>query len=500
MDNRTIYISEPHTVFPWNDGFKVGILEIDQQHERLAGLVNVLANHLIYNADVPALNAIFTGLADYAVYHFEAEEKIWRQFLPEDAWEIRHKKMHQAFIVEVSRLRDADGGKPLDEAVPEILSFLTNWLAFHILDSDKRMAKLVRAIQSGLPLEEAKHLASHEMRGSTRVLIEALLSMFQSLSFCTLQLLKEIMERQKAEAKLRLASNVFDNALEAICITDADGIVIDANPAFCQITQHTHDEMPGNSLSALKLSAEGDGFNIANICQTAREHGHWIGEIRNCSKDGGVKTGWLTLSAVKNKSGGICNFVAVFSSVDELIERRHEMEFMANHDALTKLPNRLLMTDRLELAIAHAERSHEYLAVCFLDLDGFKPVNDVFGHAAGDSLLQETARRLNRTSRRTDTVARVGGDEFVILLSGLRRPVDCCLYMDKLLDEIEQPVLIKNDIIRVSASIGIALFPHDGNTAEALLQHAGQAMYQSKKSGKAMYCFYSTLQNNGVAS
>jgi diguanylate cyclase (GGDEF)-like protein/hemerythrin-like metal-binding protein/PAS domain S-box-containing protein len=492
MDNKILYANAPHILFPWNDSFKVGILQIDQQHERLAGLVNVLASHLIYNGDVPTLNAIFNELADYAVYHFHTEEKIWRQTIPpEDAWETRHKEVHDTFVLEVLRRRGADGGKPLDEAVPDILSFLTNWLAFHILDSDKRMAKLVGALQTGLPLEEAKRLASHEMSGAIKVLIEALLSMYQSLSSRTLQLLTEIMERQKAEVKLRLASSVFDNTLEAICITDADGIIIDANPAFCRITQYAHDEVPGNSLNALTPGTENDAFNIVNVWQAAREHGHWNGEIRSRCSNGGIKAGWLTLSAVKNEQGNICNFVAVFSCVEQLIKRQHDMEYMANHDVLTKLPNRLLMTDRLELAIAHAERSHEYLAVCFLDLDGFKPVNDVFGHAAGDCVLQEVASRLNRTSRRNDTVARVGGDEFVILLSGLRRSEDCNIYMDKLLNEIEKPVSIKNDIIQISASVGIALFPEDGNSAEELLQHADLAMYQSKKSGKAKYCFYS---------
>ncbi|QFY43420.1 diguanylate cyclase [Candidatus Methylospira mobilis] len=498
-NNKETYTDKPHTIFPWNDSFKLGILLVDQQHERLAGLVNILANHLIYNADVPALSAVFNELADYAVYHFHTEETIWHQSVPDDSWETRHKDVHDSFIEEVSRLRAGYGGKPLDEAVPDILSFLTNWLAFHILDSDKRMAKLVRATQSGLPLEEAKRLTSHEMSGAIKALIEALLSMYQTLSCRTLQLLTEIVERQKAEVKLRLASSVFDNTLEAICITDADGIIIDANPAFSHITQYAHDKVLGNSLDTLMLGAESDAFDIANVWQAAREEGHWNGEIRSRCRSGGVKAGWLTLSAVKDERGNICNFVAVFSCVEQLIKRQHEMEFMVNHDALTQLPNRLLMTDRLELAIAHAERSHEYLAVCFLDLDGFKAVNDVFGHAAGDCLLQEIARRFSRASRRNDTVARVGGDEFVILLNGLRRSVDCCLYMDKLLDEIEQPVLIKNDIIRVSASIGIALFPDDGNSAEALLRHADQAMYRSKKSGKAGYCFYNALQNYGGA-
>ncbi|MFI3156748.1 MAG: EAL domain-containing protein [Methylococcaceae bacterium] len=186
-------------VFPWNKNFETGVPQIDVQHQRLVELLNVLAGHLAYQSDVPTLNNVFNDLAEYAIYHFQEEEAIWHAFFPEDAWETKHKNDHRRFLTTVNRIMGEKTLRPLDQVIEEILTFLTQWLAFHILDTDMRMAKVVLAVQSGIPLIQAKEQADQEMSGAMKVLIETMLSMFDALSSRTMQLAKEVIERQKAE-------------------------------------------------------------------------------------------------------------------------------------------------------------------------------------------------------------------------------------------------------------------------------------------------------------
>ncbi len=475
-------------IFPWNDNFKTGIDRIDEQHHRLVDLINMLANHLAHQTDTQTLNTIFTELSEYAIYHFRTEESIWSKYFLGDILETDHQKVHQGFVESIVSLKGDENTKPSDEVVADVLSFLTHWLAYHILDNDMHMAKIVRNMESGLSLEQAKAHANQEMSGAMKVLIETILSMYDSLSSRTLRLMKEIIERQRAEAKLRLAANVFENTLDTICITDANANIVDLNPMFCQSCGLTHEELLGKNLKTLK-----SGFNDPDFSSTLWEavntKGHWCGEIQNRKPSGELETEWLTFSSIKNEQGIVINYVGVFSNVSQLFQQQHKLEFIANHDALTGLPNRFLLADRLELAIAHAERAGEMFAVCYLDLDGFKPVNDRFGHAAGDQLLCEIAKRFKSVVRSNDTVARVGGDEFVIILRELKMPDDCHVMLDRLLKDVNQPVHIGNEVANVSTSIGIAVFPRDGRNAETLVKLADQAMYSAKGSGKSQYHF-----------
>jgi len=476
-------------VFPWSENFETGILQIDEQHKRLVQLLNLLASHFAHQSDIPTLNNIFDELAEYAHYHFQTEERIWQHFFGGDSWEIEHKKVHSSFVEEILSLKGEESIKPFDDVLEDVLSFLTHWLAFHILESDKRMAKVALAIQSGLSLPHAKQHAESQLSGAMKVLIETILNMYDGLSSRTLQLMREINERQKAEAKLRLAANVFDNTLDSICITDADFVVIDANPSFYQVTGYSDNEVLGKNLHLLRSGLLDE--NLANgFWATLTQRGHWSGIINNRRKAGEIEAEWLTLSAVKNDDGLISNYVAVFSNISHLIQQQQTLERIAHHDALTGLPNRLLLPDRLELAIAHAERTHTFLAVCYLDLDGFKPVNDQFGHAAGDQLLREIAQRFLTIVRTIDTVARLGGDEFVILFGGLKNSQDYGIFLERVLIAVSQPIQIQDKTVNVSVSIGVTVFPDDKSEPELLLHHADQAMYQAKRLGKSRYCLY----------
>ncbi len=476
-------------VFPWNENFETGIIEIDAQHQCLVELLNLLASHLAHRSNSLTLNNIFNQLADYASYHFASEERIWQEYFAEDEAGKSHKQDHQYFINEVMRLKAEEHCKPLDTVIEDILSFLTHWLAFHILVNDKEMAKIVLAIQSGLTFKEARLQTDLQMSGAMRVLIETILLMYDSLSTRTLQLMREINERQKAESKLHLAGNVFDNTLDAICITDADFAIIDANPSFYSVTDSLDDELMNKNLCLLK-SGLIEQKRTDVFWTELHQSGHWSGIINNRRKSGELEAEWLTLSSVKDEQGLISHYVAVFSNVSHLIQQQARLEKIAHHDALTGLPNRLLLSDRLKRAIVYAERTQTSLAICYLDLDGFKPVNDQFGHAAGDSLLKEIAERFLKTLRCNDTVLRLGGDEFVILIGDLKNDLDCLNLLDRVLDEVGQPVLIGESIAQVSASIGVVFFPAHQSEPEILLHYADQAMYEAKKQGKSRYCVY----------
>ena len=282
------------------------------------------------------------------------------------------------------------------------------------------------------------------MNSTVQALIETVLTMYDSLSNRTLQLVKELTTRQKLEAKLLLAGSVFDNTLEAICIVDAAGNIVDANPAFCQSCGQQRDALLGTALAALKSSL-GDDEHAPVVWSTVNDTGHWSGTVQCRAPSGELSAEWLTLSAIRDSGGTVGHYVAVFSSVGGLIQRQQAMEHWAHHDALTGLPNRLLLKDRLEQALAQARRDDKQLAVCYVDLDDFKPVNDRFGHAAGDHVLQITAERIRNELRGTDTVARVGGDEFVILFNGLPHASDKLACLDRIIAIIRQPIPLTAD-------------------------------------------------------
>lgn len=476
-------------VFPWNKNFDTGIPIIDEQHKKLVFLLNQLASHLAYQSDIPTLNIVFKELTDYAAYHFQTEENLWRQFFPDTELELKHKAIHNSFITEVVKLKEEEKTIPLEQVVEDVLSFLTNWLVFHILDSDKRMVNIMLMVQSGTPIEQAIKLGNQEMDGVMKLMIESILSMYDNLSLRTLQLSKEIAVRKKYEIKQRLATSVFENTLDAICITDTHVNVIDANPAFYQTTRYSYQEVLGKNLKTLKSGLE-DEVLSASIWSVLEQQEHWSGKIASRNKSGEICAEWLTLSSVRDEQGKISNYVGVFSNISYFIQQQHNLEHIAHHDALTDLPNRLLLADRLELAIAHGQRTGHFLAVCYLDLDGFKPINDNLGHAAGDLVLQEIAKRLLSVVRGEDTVARLGGDEFVILFGDLKKVEHSKLLLDRVLQEISLPIQLNDAVATVSASIGVSIFSQDSANSELLLNHADEAMYQAKRMGKSRYCFY----------
>jgi len=227
-------------IFPWNDSFNTEITLIDEQHRKLADLINLLASHVAFNANIPSLNVIFDELAEYAVYHFDTEEKIWHEYMPEDSFETDHIKVHSSFLNEVLRLKTEEETKPVSKVIEDILAFLTRWLAAHILESDRAMAMVVIAMQSGMPLEAAKKHASEQMRGATKVLIDIILSIYESLSTNTLHLMRELAEQKRMQMLLNDQERHFEVLLSTTPVgifeSDINGKCVYVNAQWSKIT------------------------------------------------------------------------------------------------------------------------------------------------------------------------------------------------------------------------------------------------------------------------
>ncbi|HJW26574.1 MAG TPA: EAL domain-containing protein [Rhodocyclaceae bacterium] len=288
----------------------------------------------------------------------------------------------------------------------------------------------------------------------------------------------------------RLSRIVFDNSLEGIAVTDAHSRIELVNKAFSDTTGYSAEEVLGQTPGLLKSGRQDDGF-YADFWKILQEQGEWRGEIWNKRKNGSVYPEWLNVSAVKNARDEVEHYVAIFSDITERKEREQLMTFQAFHDALTGLPNRILFRDRLEQALAQAKR-HKYRtpAVMFLDLDRFKQINDTLGHDAGDVLLKEVANRLRRCVRDSDTVARLAGDEFTVLLPDIGEESDAYAVAEKILAAMKEPVRLGSEERVVSTSIGISMFPRDGRDADSLIKCADTAMYHVKGSGRAGMCFF----------
>jgi diguanylate cyclase (GGDEF)-like protein/hemerythrin-like metal-binding protein/PAS domain S-box-containing protein len=295
---------------------------------------------------------------------------------------------------------------------------------------------------------------------------------------------RDITGRKTAEEKLLLAASVFTHALEGIMITTADGVVLDVNEAFSRITGYSRAEVTGQHTRMLSSGRQGKEF-YAQMWQSLTTQGRWSGEIWNRRKSGEVYAEMLTISAVRNTAGVVMRYVALFSDISKQKEHEHRLEHIAHYDALTGLPNRVLLADRLRQSMAQTVRRNQQLGLVFLDLDGFKAINDEHGHDMGDQLLLAVATRMQQALRDGDTLARLGGDEFVAVLGDLADAEAAAPVLERLRVAAAQPFLIEGRSLQVSASLGVAFYPQRTDMdAEQLLRQADQAMYQAKVAGK----------------
>lgn len=781
-------------IFPWNDNFNTGIVSIDEQHKRLVELLNQLASHVAFQSSLPELNTIFDKLTDYTVYHFQAEEKIWHQYMADDVLDKSHHENHNRFIDDVLKFKKSMDDRPFEELVEEILSYLIQWLALHILDSDRYMAKVVLARESGLSLEAAKLQADEQMKDSTRTLINVILSIYESLSSNALNFMREIgmqkqlekslieseqklrlfimhapsalamfdadmrymvaserwmsdysisdksaigrshydifpeitphekeiyqralkgevmsaqdecferadgstqwisweirpwhevdgtiggivifseettsrkqlelqqqlrsrihrllaselslhpllenivlsveetypdmlcsillldqegehlflasapslpdfynsaidgfkigegvgscgtaaytgkpvivdniathpfwigysdiaesaglrscwsqpiisqegkvlgtfaiyhrqpqkptasrietiteaanmaaiaLERSQANQQLQIAATAFESQ-QGMMITDIEENILRINHTFTDITGYTAKDVRGQTPRLLSSGRHNKAF-YRQMWQQINEQGKWEGEIWNKRLNGEVFPEYLTITAVKDTAGKVINYVASYTDITKTKAAASRIENLAFYDPLTQLPNRRLMHDRLNQAVASSMRSGNKGALLFIDLDNFKTLNDSLGHDYGDLLLQQVAQRLKSCIREGDSVARFGGDEFIVMLENLSaKTLDAATQTEavakKILTKLGHPYMLDDYEYLNTPSIGVALFSGSEVGAEEILKQADIAMYESKRMGRNMLQFFDPQMQTAISS
>jgi diguanylate cyclase (GGDEF)-like protein/PAS domain S-box-containing protein len=309
--------------------------------------------------------------------------------------------------------------------------------------------------------------------------------------------LSEINEFKRNERKLKLAASVFSHASEGILITDAHGQIITVNDAFTRITSYSLDEVQGRTPNILSSGLHDKEF-FAALWHDLTAKGHWYGEILNRRKSGELYAEMLSINALRDSDGKVTEYVGLFFDITARKEQEKQLKHIAQYDALTNLPNRVLLADRMQQGMLQSLRHAQLLALAFLDLDGFKTVNDLHGHAVGDRLLIHLSSRMKAALRASDTLARIGGDEFVALLLDIGSIDACQLTLNRLLAAISQPVQIDGLVLHVTASLGVTVYPQgDSIEADQLLRQADQAMYLAKIAGKnRFHVFDPTLDIN----
>ena len=299
---------------------------------------------------------------------------------------------------------------------------------------------------------------------------------------------RDITERKQAENSLRLAARVFENAMEGVVVTDESNHILMVNRAFTTITGYSQAEVLGQNPRLLASGRHDPGF-YKDMWNSVVQHGQWHGEVWNKRKSGEIFPEWMTISRVWDENAKIINFVAIFSDISERKSAEERILHQIYFDRLTDLPNRVLFVDRINQAIVQSERDEKTtLALMHLDLDRFKLINDTFGHEIGDQLIKAVAQRLKANVRHSDTVARLTGDEFGVLLTPIGHAEDALSIATKIMDKFRAPFLVHGEDVFLTLSIGISVFPGDGRNSEALLKNADMARFHAKNTG-GMGCY-----------
>ncbi|MEW7981911.1 MAG: bacteriohemerythrin [Candidatus Sedimenticola endophacoides] len=604
-------------IFPWNKNFETGIVEIDRQHQGLVDILNRLAAHLAGCSRPATLDTVLGELADYAVMHFETEERVWREWLSGDGWLEEHEQTHRGFFERVASLRNGSDDRPHNEVIQEVVLFLSQWLAYHILESDKWFAFVVDFMRAGEPLAEAKHRANERMSGSMRLLIETVLTMYDSLSSRTLDLMREKVLRKRAGQALleseqrwqfildgsgesiwdwsidvdagveaspgpqaqshpiglktgvdgarvhpddleglqqdqqrhldgetafytnkhrilrpdgtwswilsrgkvvsrgedgstlrmvgthsdvterELASLIYRNSKQAMFVTDLNNAIISANPAFTEMTGFDTRQVVGRDPGSVLSSP--DALN-AVFEQLRRQPGpaHWEGELEHRTNCGEPFHAYWNINTVVGADGRVDHFISLLWDITEKKQNEALIARQANFDALSGLPNRRMLGELLDREITRLGWRGGRLALMYIDLDLFKEVNDSLGHGVGDRLLAEAGERLRDGVDESDVVARIGGDEFAVILSAVEDDSHVDLAAQNLIDALGRPFGIDEHQVYVSASVGITLFPDDAREREQLERNADQAMFLAKRNGRGQFAYFTPAMQSAA--
>jgi diguanylate cyclase (GGDEF)-like protein/PAS domain S-box-containing protein len=348
-------------------------------------------------------------------------------------------------------------------------------------------------IGSGIYIDDVNRIFWDRVRLKIGIITAAILLLGSLMALVTRRIEREIdgyaTGLARANAALRQAATVFENTTEGVMIADDANRVVAVNRAFIEITGYGADELIGRTPEVLR-SGRNDEALYRRIQEAIKENGHWQGELWDHRKNGEEYPAWLNVSIVKDDGGRVTHYVSVFSDITVLKESEARLDQLAHHDPLTGLPNRLLLNARAEHALARARRNEKQMAVLFLDLDHFKYINDTLGHPAGDLLLQHVAERLKKCVRDEDTISRLGGDEFTVVLEDLDDGGAASIVARKILAALSEKTALFGREVFVTCSIGISLYPRDGEDIVTLFKNADSALYRAKDQGRDTYQFY----------
>ena len=479
------------SVLLWDDKLATGLHEVDQEHKWLIEWINYLASQRASGASVDDLCSVLGALRDYTVYHFHNEEELMRLYPVSDAHRELHFKAHQGFVDRLATANKLVSSNPHD-VIDHLLAFLVKWLVSHIRGIDVRLGKEINALRA--------NAASGQETTQESTLEEALVStvseLYDNLGMRTLemvelngQLKQEIEQRRRSEDALRLAALVYEHGHEAMVVTDADNSILAVNPAFSVVTGYTAGEVLGQNPRMLNSGRHDKAF-YEEMWRCINTTNRWSGEIWNRRKDGREYAEWLSINTIRNTDQSINRYVALFSDITEKKRSDEIILNQANYDSLTQLPNRRLFHDRMEQEIKKANRSGLHLALLVIDLDRFKEVNDTIGHHMGDLLLVEAARRIVDCVHASDTVARIGGDEFTVILADIADTNQIERVAQCIIQTLNEPFKLNHEVVYISASLGVTVYPGDATDAQTLLMNADQSMYAAKNAGRNCFSYF----------
>ncbi len=363
-----------------------------------------------------------------------------------------------------------------------VLFFMIDVLIRSFTNPMRRLQQVMSAMQQDGDLSRRVDIKSRDEIGKMADAFNALGDSLQ----------KSVEQVRQGQEQLKLAAEVFVSSSEAIVITDVNNEIMQVNRAFTQITGYSAEEVIGQNPRILKSGEQGTEF-YKEMWATLLATGAWQGEIMDRRKSGEIYPKWLSIAVVKNEQGAVANYIALFTDITERRASFERMQHLAHFDALTNLPNRTLLNQHIEQSLLTAKRNHNKMALLFLDLDGFKVVNDTLGHHSGDMLLREVANRLKSCIRETDMVSRMGGDEFVVVMSAINKSEDAAHVAKKIIESLCIPFQIEGVVVNIGTSIGISIYPDDADESDVLKKFADAAMYEVKLAGKNHYRFYGQL-------
>lgn len=356
-----------------------------------------------------------------------------------------------------------------------------------------RHSSMLKAVET-LREHGFRHLGVKDDESGELCGLLSLTDILSSIEYEYVQRLRDALaDRDKAlrasAEHLKLAHKVIDTSLDGIIITNSHGVIELVNPSFTTLTGYSADEAVGQTPALLSSGRHPPEF-YAQMWETLKEQGFWQGEIWNKRKNGEIYPEWLTITAIHDEAGNACQYAAIFSDITDRKLKEERIHTLAYFDELTGLANRRLLMDRMRQALANAHRHRHQMAVLFLDLDLFKRINDTLGHHAGDAVLREVAYRLESQVGESGSVARLGGDEFSILLPEIRDTRSIETLCLQLIERFQRPIEVMGQQLVISTSVGISLYPQDGDDAAKLLKHADTAMYRAKELGRNHYSFF----------